>query len=845
MYHLKIRNEVEKIELQKNEFCNSLSGMTVGTLFLGPTGSGKTTLIEFLLNKLLIIDVKHGNPCLNSLSNNIDNGPNSKTKEIVIYSTDDNQLYIDTPGFRDTYGEYTEIGNYIAIENIFQCRNIKGFKIGLILPKSVLFYETNRNRDFINFIKAIKNFMPTIGSKPWINEAFIVVTKTEKRTTTDDVIKALASAIKENNLNSNEWEFLDNIINNKKVTLFPLPEEPYNVGGTFKNQEASENIAQLIKQSTYIELKKEDLKKFDLSLTFDGEVLKDISIAKNEIINQIKVVVSEIRDYQQKIIAAFPTNSFNVANYKIKKKNLENYLSNEKTYCDSSERIIYNLVMDHFDGSRKLIDIFCELDYSIKFMKKIKSFNEGLIDTNDIKNQFHDAIRPVIAIYNWKICTSNSYKALFHFFKKDVNTHKKSIDTLLEHGYDIINLFDYTRDRKDVLLQLFNRCSTIKEEVEGLLELTFLNESNAMNRLAEFVTRKDQLGYNECKITGNVPRVSQISFDSDELVLCEEIAIYGRYGIRIDESIERELRGKNLIMIAPTIKVIGDQKIILSGIAGKNHTVLEANEGKDGLAGNVGKSSGSFWGYCYNKIGDMLKIEAEGGQGGDGQNGSKGEDRKKSAADKGYMLGSDRSDLVYSKKLLHDKLEGVTYNWYKVTRFSDNGEPGVKGGDGRTGGEGGKGGFSGRIDFRVLNTDGFEKHIFIVNDGINGKNGNPGKGGKGGEHGDAVQGIWHYPECTPVFFFCKLWSPQGYWEEGHEPELRVSQKAIASDGEPGSAISFHKSNNPIKKAEILYEEHKVEYMSFMLSENSDVFEFYESNVLTTCNIIEDGYYSCF
>lgn len=851
MYHLKIRNEVEKIESQSSEFCNSLSEAIEGILFLGSTGGGKTTLIEFLLGEKLVINIEYGNPYLESSSNNIGSGPNSTTREIMVYKSQDNQLYIDTPGFSDTYGEYTAIKNYFALENILQCKDIKGFKFGFVLAKSVLFYEAIRNKDFIDFVKSIKSFIPSFGSTEWMNQAFIVVTKTEKRTTTNDVIKALSNAIKENNLDSKEQAFFQNIIENRKIALFPLPEEPYESGTPFHNPDANEHIIQLIRQSSYIPLAKQDFKEFNLSLSLNGEVLKDISIAKGEISSQISPLMSAIKDYQQKILTALPSNSFITLhfekNYEKQKKVLVNYLNNFEKLCTSPEEEFYTLAMRHFNGTKELVTNLCELDYSIKFMKKFTAFDDNLININDIKDKFKDIIRETIVTYNWKLCTLNSYKTFFQSFKKDTHTQQKSIDTLLKNNADartfVKNLFDNT-DKKLVLSQLIDQCQISKQEGQEIKELASSNEKSALNKLATFLTNKEQLQYHRCKITGNEPSIMEIAFDHNYLSECEEIAIYGRYGIKIDQSIETPLRGKNLVMIAPVIEIVGDQKIILSGKEGKAHSVSQANEEKDGLAGNPGESSGSFFGYSHYKQGGLLTLHAEGGKGADGQNGGNGKVGKKGVQDDGYELQSYESDLVYSKKLLHDKLEGMTYNWYKVTRFSDHGKPGTRGGDGKSGGEGGKGGLEGQVDFKVLNPNSLEKCDYVINKGLNGKNGIPGKGGIGGQHGDALQGVWHYPECTPIFFFCGLWRPNGYWED--KPTPQTSNKAAAAMGESGSSFCFNKSNHPIPKDEILSEKHKAEYVKFILDqENNNVYEFYEENTVSTCDFSIDNQYTCF
>lgn len=853
MYRLKIRNEIASIESQKTGFCDSLNEGTEATLFFGSTGGGKTALIEFLLGKSLTINLRFGNPYLDSTSTNIGNGPDSKTREIITHISDANQLYIDTPGFHDTDGEYAEIKNHYAIENILQCKKIKGFKIGLVMAKSILFYEALRNKDFISFVKSIKNFLPKLGSTDRMNEAFIVITKTEKRTTTNDVIKAWSSVIKENNFDSREQAFFENIIDNRKIALFPLPEEPYIDGDIYHNPKSHESILQLIKHSAYIPLEIQDFKKFNLSLALDGEVVKDINMAKIKVSTQIDQLISAIKNYQQEVLIALPTRLLLTSDYERQKKVLKDYSTNFEKFCTSPanhykippNQLFYIQAMSHFHETPELINDLCELDYSIKFMKKFTGFDETLININDLKDQISNMLHEIIVANNWKICITNSYKTLFQSFKNDPHTQKKSIDTLLKNNAAARDLFENNWDQKIVLSKLTNQCSLSEKDGKEILELASLNEDNVLRKLAKFITQNQELQYHRCKITGSEPNISQISFENENLNECEEIAIYGRFGIKIDKSLETELRGKNLVMIAPIIKVIGEQKIILSGKDAQEHSILQANDGQDGQAGNIGESSGSFFAYSYN-AGNTLTILADGGKGSAGQDGGKGENGKKGEPDDGSMLQSSYNDVTYSKKFLHEKPEGITYNWYQVNKYSDNGEPGTQGSNGLTGGEGGKGGVMGKVDFITLVP---EEVSFTSStlDGLDGRNGAPGKGGEGGQHGDATEGIWHYPECTTIFsFVCRLWSPEGYWELNHEPTPQISQKAPALNGETGSNIPFHKSSDPIYKPEIFKEKHKEEYVKFILEEeNNSFFEFYQDNTSETCINSVDNQYSCF
>lgn len=112
------------------------------------------------------------------------------------------------------------------------------------------------------------------------------------------------------------------------------------------------------------------------------------------------------------------------------------------------------------------------------------------------------------------------------------------------------------------------------------------------------------------------------------------IKVFALDKILIDVDIDRtndDLSSKKLSIIAPIWKVIGNRGINLNGKDAQNYwsSASDGNaysiDGVDGSPGRSGSSAGSFFGIGNEFInGKMLSINANGGDGGSGQNGGRG-----------------------------------------------------------------------------------------------------------------------------------------------------------------------------------------------------------------------------
>lgn len=851
MPHLKIRKEIENIESSKDDFCNSLTSPVEGTIFLGGTGGGKTTLIEFLEGKELIVKEKYSNLYLASSSNQINNGPHSVTDRIIVSLSHNGNLYIDTPGFWDTYGEYNQIKNIHAIESILNCPNIRGLKLALVIPKSFIFYEGNRGLDFTNYIKSIRNFIPNFGDQKWLNQAFIIVTKTEERTSTDDAIRAITAAIEENHMEDGERSFFKSLLGNKKVVLFPLPSSSYTVDTPYQNKEILNDILELVEETNYVAVTKQDFRSLDLHISLQGNIVADIMAAKKLIEVKLNETNHESQEYQKDFIATLPTNNFTVAKYKKSESLLEDYFNNPLKFCSPKENSLFIEAMQHLKGVKESSTLLCELDFSLKYLERF--IHKGL----DIFNAKHeiDEAQEIIGImkdtWSWAICSTTIFNKFFRSYKEaEASSSQYNLEMLLKNQAATFKYFQLGQNKNVIISNLLDECTTSDQSKLNLMKLASSVENNFLNLLADFIIKKHTTYHEACHIKGLILKTSQIASHIAELSSCKEITMFGVCGIIVDKSVE--LYGKNFYMIAPIVSVIENQKIVLDGENGVNYTIL-ANPGMNGNAGETGKSAGSFFGYCYSIDDGVLTVTANGGKGADGQNGGAGIDgRKGNPASEASMY-----DLPHTEQFLHEYNKTAqntvaSFYWYQITKFSDAGTPGKNGRNGKSGGEGGKGGLAGIVDFEIFNNK--DHFISIAEKGANGRNGPPGAGGEGGEHGDAIQGTWYFPKCSGyISILCWLNKPAGYWAEGKEPAHVNSKLPRSSNGEQGSVIPVIKSIQPEKvfvgSVDIVKEKIRKDYIEFLFkdSNSNSILDFYKNNYqhfTGDCEYKEE-YDSCF
>ena len=106
-------------------------------LFLGLTGSGKSTLVALLTGKELIVKEKTVKECeLVCSGSGIGSGNKSVTKSPIIHKISESVSICDCPGFEDTEGEKEEILHAYQMFKLFGKENGKKLKIKIIFVVS-------------------------------------------------------------------------------------------------------------------------------------------------------------------------------------------------------------------------------------------------------------------------------------------------------------------------------------------------------------------------------------------------------------------------------------------------------------------------------------------------------------------------------------------------------------------------------------------------------------------------------------------------------------------------------------------------------------------------------------
>lgn len=239
---------------------------------------------------------------------------------------------------------------------------------------------------------------------------------------------------------------------------------------------------------------------------------------------------------------------------------------------------------------------------------------------------------------------------------------------------------------------------------------------------------------------GQYIRLSDIKLpDSINGTRCwnKRINIFALRKVFIDDDFIKRGEKIELVIMAPTWEVIGSPKINLDGDRGLDYHPPKAADGytssdrhgSDGQDGGHGGAGGFFWGIGQKCINcQHLTISANGGKGGDGQDGGDGADGMNFFREyKGDQDGM-LITLVYNTKV-----------WDKL-RY------GQTGGDGGRGGAGGLGGPKGTVQF-VMFEDGTKPKISAIQGqgGRGGAGGAPGEGGRSDRVIQRVRAIFIIP----------------------------------------------------------------------------------------------------
>jgi GTP-binding protein EngB required for normal cell division len=211
---------------------NSSRGRNI-VAFLGVTGAGKSTLINFLSGKSLrVVD---GNVVLADINDSTAMGigitNQSETTLPKHIQIDDHQFY-DLPGFGDTRGSAISLTNACFIKNIIE--NARTVKLVFVVSKDDLFAE--RGRLFRDFLTKIKNeFVPGHNIEEFSS---IVVTKTSSLWDKQGVIRKIQERV--DNIITRPWVDADRLCKMTEGAI--TDEDKTDIFRTITSTASKENI---------------------------------------------------------------------------------------------------------------------------------------------------------------------------------------------------------------------------------------------------------------------------------------------------------------------------------------------------------------------------------------------------------------------------------------------------------------------------------------------------------------------------------------------------------------------------------------------------------------------------
>lgn len=222
------------IDLNSEELLNGEK-----VILLGMTGSGKSTLTNFLMGNKLIIGEEGKLDTQNPLTGSaIGHEIESKTTQPYLSLGPKNMVLCDCPGFEDSRGSGQDIIHAYAIQRLFSGK----CKILLAVPETEL---TGRMTDFLRHLNQLTQVVPVdqlMGSLALVITKQGMVRGVKPR----DNIKKLINA-EANKLTEDVKKVLNYLTNEEKIeNRIPYFPYPKNDEGEYDAPEARENILEAL-----------------------------------------------------------------------------------------------------------------------------------------------------------------------------------------------------------------------------------------------------------------------------------------------------------------------------------------------------------------------------------------------------------------------------------------------------------------------------------------------------------------------------------------------------------------------------------------------------------------------
>lgn len=734
-------------------------------LVVGNTGSGKTTLVQFLAGNNTELYAEEDSPgefLIVDKKNRISSATlvSKTTFPDLTIDREYNVGIYDCPGFVDTRGAAVDIAATYFIRKVIQ--SIEQVKIIITVNYPSVRKGVDRG-DFLELVRHILSLVKNVDK--YCGSFALVVTKVDntyiknKKTksqelVSDDTIRESAAqflrAFKENVPKISDEVFsakvtklVDALLSKngtsyERIGIFRRPDE----AGPLSENSLLQEGKRFMKKMFVDVIQYTRVKPNDFGYSISDRSKNEIKDLIEEINKTIKIYVQEVGIEMEAVVDARHQQVKDIREF-------ERFLLNVQEKIDSFHKSVgYEMNLKNFVGEllNLIVDIrvniskkslseilkqgkyldFLELVSERKIEGSSSKWKEGLSQITDYLNQMKEWYSFLNKFYDllssYQIQKSKS---------KFTYLYESTISTLAHEKFK-----QFTKSQHD--FHVSNSLETMKLDDT---QITTLN-----NLIRSTLNTSMGINYDQSLkghiITGDYVILSDVDnkyLSSNDKV----ISIFATSKIFIDKNITKSRMDddlSNFVMVAPTWEIIGSERIDLDGNDGDPFPSRfpmdqeAGSDGENGSPGNPGHAGANFFGIAQKFVNsENLLISANGGEGGPGQNGADGSPGQ----DGESPLRINTDGTCQIRNSLLDWFNFGHQDGFIWRKYCSYGSPGNKGGNGGNGGIGGLGGPPGSIT--LVSLDGHKPYTRVMNkNGSNGPVGLKGKGGAGGKAGKSV-----------------------------------------------------------------------------------------------------------
>lgn len=703
-------------------------------LFLGETGVGKSTVIDYLLKCKMteVFDEETGEVFIHA--NNppapISDTALSRTLFTEVFDVNDQKFALcDCPGFRDNRGPEYEIAGALSIKEVTkQAGSLKGLVL-LIDYQSIY---SDRNTRLIKTALHFSELFSRYGSYP--NSFQVLITKAPESVSIERIQNKLAQ-IKEETPNETLKAFLQIILGKPSPFTICQPldaaQQPYlfsQLSALVAIDNADSQIKLGLSENALLALQQAILSKKQKLNTKIQQFLAEFLRYYTQYIDECANIEA------QQIIGE----EFSELN--IRFDNIDN-IESLQTFLAASSGTLWPIKKEIMGIAKILILL---LDYSgdnhsIDLDTAIRSLYHESMATLELQRQScitslaQDRLRKILSVSLVRENVLSVSSALRQW--ADTSPELATIAELKNIWQGKLASFE---DKANKLVDLICRGGSITL-IQTLLTRYLLDNAclkiDEANHLVTICSQNNNAILSELIGQGKLYFSEQI----DRL----DIVIFGKLTIDCDLT-DPIFLGKQLVITTDIIECNNDHTFDCSAKDGRNASKEPAasasgqdktGKGLNGEAGQAGSDAGVA-GYIIlsaNQIlgGGKLTLKANGGMGGNGQSGGNGAEGKAGRAGEDATISSDFKAIPNASI----SRGGTTFTFGKYV--GENGEDGKSGGNAGNGGNAGLGSEAGQITIMgaIKNSQNISRECCPGQHGLPGEPGKKGLGGQGGQGG--------------------------------------------------------------------------------------------------------------